>query len=94
MILRGRGMSIDLLDVRVFAGEGVGFVTCTEVMEAGDSRGRCVGGLHLHLQSSMGLASVGPADSGSVCVCVCGTVYIDEGACVASKAPPSSALCV
>ena len=40
MILRGRGMSIDILDVRVFAGESAGFVTCTEVMEAGDSRGR------------------------------------------------------
>ena len=41
MILRGMPMNINLEDVRVCAREGAAFVTCTEVMDAGDSRGRC-----------------------------------------------------
>ena len=35
-------MSISLEDVRVYAGDTVAYVTCVEVMDAGDSRGRCV----------------------------------------------------
>lgn len=35
-------MDINVEDVRVYARDGAAFVTCTEVMEAGNSRGRCV----------------------------------------------------
>ena len=42
MILREAPMSISLEDVRVYAGDTVAYVTCVEVMDAGDSRGRCV----------------------------------------------------
>ena len=35
-------MDIILEDVRVYARDGTAFVTCTEIMEAGNSRGRCV----------------------------------------------------
>lgn len=44
MILRGMPMNINLEDVRVCARDGAAFVTCTEVMDAGDSRGRCARG--------------------------------------------------
>ena len=40
LVLRGRPVEITLEDVRVCARDGAAFVTCTEVMEAGDSRGR------------------------------------------------------
>jgi hypothetical protein len=40
MILRGPPMSITLEDVRVYAGDGIAYVTCMEVMESGDNRGR------------------------------------------------------
>lgn len=40
LVLRGLPMEITLEDVRVCARDGAAFVTCTEVMEAGDSRGR------------------------------------------------------
>lgn len=42
LILRGAPMSISLEDVRVYAGDTAAYVTCVEVMDAGDSRGRCV----------------------------------------------------
>ncbi len=35
-------MSISLEDVRIFVSDSMAFVTCIEVMDAGDSRGRCV----------------------------------------------------
>ncbi len=41
VILRGMPMDISLEDVRVCARDGAAFVTCVEIMEAGDSRGRC-----------------------------------------------------
>ena len=41
MILRGAPMSIALEDLRVFVSDSMAFVTCVEVMDAGDSRGRC-----------------------------------------------------
>lgn len=41
LILRGGKMSITLEDVRVYAGDTLAYVTCVEVMDAGDSRGRC-----------------------------------------------------
>ncbi len=34
-------MTISLEDVRVYAGDAAAYVTCIEVMDAGDSRGRC-----------------------------------------------------
>lgn len=40
LILKGLPMNIIVDDVRVCARDGAAFVTCTEVMEAGDSRGR------------------------------------------------------
>lgn len=41
MILRGSlPMSITLEDVRVYAGDSMAYVTCVEVIEVGDSRGR------------------------------------------------------
>ncbi|BDA49821.1 probable f-box protein SKIP8 at C-terminar half [Coccomyxa sp. Obi] len=40
MILRGAPMSISLEDVRIFVSDSMAFVTCIEVMDAGDSRGR------------------------------------------------------
>ena len=40
LVLRGLPMEITLEDVRVCARDGAAFVTCTEVMEAGDTRGR------------------------------------------------------
>ncbi|CAL5220593.1 g2633 [Coccomyxa viridis] len=42
VILRGMPMDISLEDVRVCARDGAAFVTCVEIMEAGDSRGRTV----------------------------------------------------
>ena len=42
LVLRGQPMDINVEDVRVYARDGAAFVTCTEVMEAGNSRGRCV----------------------------------------------------
>ena len=42
LVLRGQPMDINVEDVRVYALDGAAFVTCTEVMEAGNSRGRCV----------------------------------------------------
>lgn len=42
VILRGVPMSISLEDVRIFVSDSMAFVTCIEVMDAGDSRGRCV----------------------------------------------------
>ena len=42
LVLRGQPMDISVEDVRVYARDGAAFVTCTEVMEAGNSRGRCV----------------------------------------------------
>ena len=42
VILRGMPMDISLEDVRVCARDGAAFVTCVEIMEAGDSRGRCI----------------------------------------------------
>ena len=42
VILRGAPMDISLEDVRVCARDGAAFVTCTELMEVGDSRGRRV----------------------------------------------------
>jgi hypothetical protein len=41
LILRGPGMSIEVQDVCVYAADALAYVTCVEVMEAGDSRGRC-----------------------------------------------------
>ena len=41
VILRGMPMDITLENVRVCARDGAAFVTCTEIMEAGDGRGRC-----------------------------------------------------
>lgn len=40
LILGAAQMTITLEDVRVHAGEDVAFVTCIEVVDAGDSRGR------------------------------------------------------
>ncbi|EIE18660.1 hypothetical protein COCSUDRAFT_59969 [Coccomyxa subellipsoidea C-169] len=40
VILRGAPMTISLEDVRVYAGDAAAYVTCIEVMDAGDSRGR------------------------------------------------------
>ncbi len=40
LVLRGLPMEITLEDVRVCVRDSAAFVTCTEVMEAGDSRGR------------------------------------------------------
>ncbi|CAL8464307.1 g3842 [Coccomyxa elongata] len=40
VILRGAPMSISLEDVRIFVSDSMAFVTCIEVMDAGDSRGR------------------------------------------------------
>ena len=41
LVLRGQPMDISIEDVRVYARDFAAFVTCTEVMEAGNSRGRC-----------------------------------------------------
>ncbi|KAG1673080.1 hypothetical protein FOA52_013149 [Chlamydomonas sp. UWO 241] len=38
--VRPRAFRIDLEDVRVFAGQGVGYVTCVEIVDADDSAGR------------------------------------------------------
>lgn len=40
LILGAAQMTITLEDVRVHAGEDMAFVTCIEVVDAGDSRGR------------------------------------------------------
>ncbi|KAI8463005.1 MAG: hypothetical protein J3K34DRAFT_445629 [Monoraphidium minutum] len=40
--VRPRAFKITVEDVRVFATEGGGFVTCTEVVEADDNRGRTI----------------------------------------------------
>ena len=42
IILSSGRMKITTEDVRIFATESEGFVTCVEVMDAGDSRGRIV----------------------------------------------------
>ncbi|CAK0783492.1 hypothetical protein CVIRNUC_006691 [Coccomyxa viridis] len=42
LVLRGQPMDINVEDVRVYARDGAAFVTCTEVMEAGNSRGRTI----------------------------------------------------
>ena len=42
--VRPRAFKITIEDVRVFASDTSGFVTCTEVVEADDSQGRWVGG--------------------------------------------------
>lgn len=39
--VRPRAFKITVEDVRVFAGDSSGFVTCMEVVEADDSQGRC-----------------------------------------------------
>lgn len=41
-VLGSGRMAISLQDVRIFATEAEGFVTCVEVLEAADSRGRVV----------------------------------------------------
>ena len=51
VILRGAPMDISLADVRVCARDGAAFVTCTELMEVGDSRGR-----HVPVPSTFSLA--------------------------------------
>jgi hypothetical protein len=38
--VRPRAFRISLDDVRVFASDGHGFVTCVEVMDADDTKGR------------------------------------------------------
>jgi ketosteroid isomerase-like protein len=40
LVLGGGRLRITLEDVRIFATESYGYVTCVEVVEAGDSRGR------------------------------------------------------
>lgn len=42
MVLRGAPMTISVEDVRIFVSDSMAYVTCIEVMDAGDSRGRCV----------------------------------------------------
>lgn len=41
--VRPRAFRIDLEDVRVFATDNSGFVTCVEIVDADDSAGRCGG---------------------------------------------------
>ena len=41
VLLQGSRMKILLEDVRIYAGETDAFVTCIEVMEADETRGRC-----------------------------------------------------
>ena len=53
VILRGAPMDIRLEDVRVCARDGAAFVTCTEIMEAGDSRGRCLSGPSTYLHACL-----------------------------------------
>ena len=79
--IRPRAFKIDLEDVRVDATETTGFVTCVEIMDADDSKGRCVCvwmWMCVCVQVASGFvvcAEVMNADDSKgkwdVCVCVC-----------------------
>ena len=65
LILRGRGMSIEVQDVRVYAGSALAYVTCVEVMESGDARGRHAGLTRMHTTQGSAGQGVACAESSS-----------------------------
>eukprot|EP00955_Chlamydomonas_euryale_P033678 349608-Chlamydomonas_euryale.AAC.9 len=68
--VRPRAFRIELQDVRVFAADGMGFVTCVEVVDADDSAGRALRVLAWRWAGAgcegMGLGSVAWSSNGFV----------------------------